>query len=133
MVITSQPNQESRELKRLFHQTKKTHPKLSYEDMPGGRIKLVLNTIDGYEPSGESPPFSINSAKNVTDNLISTTAAIQDLKYHVTPNNSVILLRRFMKAYNIDYVNDSYLEGIHITHDETTDVSQKHRLLLLKL
>ena len=133
MATTSQPNQESRELTRLFHQTKKTHHNLMDMDMTGGRVKLVLNTIAGYEPNHESPPFSINRAKNVTANLISATAAIQDPKYHVSPNNSVLWLRRLMKAQNINYANDSYLEGIHITRDEKTDVSQKHRLWFLKL
>ena len=38
-----------------------------------------------------------------------------------------------MKAYNIDYVKESYLEGIHFTEDETADVLLKKRLLFLKL
>ena len=42
-------------------------------------------------------------------------------------------LRRFMKAHNIDYVNDSYLEGIQFTQDETTAVFLKHLLWFLKL
>ena len=32
-----------------------------------------------------------------------------------------------MKAYNVDYVKDSYLEGIELIQDEVTDVSLKHR------
>ena len=38
-----------------------------------------------------------------------------------------------MKAHNVDYVKDSYLEGIQFTQNETTDVSLKHRLWILKL
>ena len=38
-----------------------------------------------------------------------------------------------MKAHNIDYGKDSYLEGLHFTKDETTDVPLKHRLRFLKL
>ena len=38
-----------------------------------------------------------------------------------------------MKAQNVDYVKDSYLEGIHFKQDETTDVLLKQRLLFLKL
>ena len=77
--------------------------------------------------------FCINDAKDVTASLISVTGAIQDPKYHVNHNKPVIWLRRFMKAHNVDYVKDSYLEGIHFTQDETTDVSLKHRLWFFKL
>ena len=38
-----------------------------------------------------------------------------------------------MKAHNVDYGKDSYLEGIHFMQDETSDVSLKNRLWLLKL
>ena len=37
-----------------------------------------------------------------------------------------------MKDHNVDYVKDSYLEGIRLTQDETTDVSLKHCLKFLK-
>ena len=89
-------------------------------------FKPVLITLAGYEPNHNSPPFSINNAKDVTANSISVTAAIQDPKFHVNPNKPVIWLRRFMKAHNLDYVKDSYLEIIRFTQDETTDVSLKH-------
>ena len=61
------------------------------------------------------------------------TAAIQDPKYSVNPSKPEVWLRRFMKIHNIDYVKDSYLEGIQFTQDETIDVSLKHGLWLLKL
>ena len=96
-------------------------------------VKSVLNTFAGYETSHESPPFSINDAKDVTANVISVTAAIQDPKYHVNPIKQVILLRRFTKAHNVDNVKDSYLEKIHFTQYETTDVLLKHHLWFLKL
>ena len=112
MATTSQPNQESQELKRSFHQTKNTPPILSYKDIADEGVKPVLNTLAGYEPDQVSSPFSIKDAKDVTANLVSVTAAIQDLKYHVNPNKLELWLRRFMKAHNIDYVKDSYLEGI---------------------
>ena len=38
-----------------------------------------------------------------------------------------------MKAHNVGYVKDSYLEGINFTQDVPTDVSLKHRLWILKL
>ena len=81
-------------------------------------VKPVLNTLAGYEPNHENPPFSTNDAKGVKANLTSVTAAIQDPKYNLNPNKPTIWLRRFMKAQNIDYVKDSSL---------------KHRLWLLKL
>ena len=133
MATTSQPSQESQELTRLFHQTKKALTILSYKDITDESVKLVLNTFAGYVPNHESPPFSINDAKDVTANLISITGAIQDLKYRVNPNKPVIWLRRFMNSHNIDYVKSSYLEGIHFTQDKTTDVSLNHRLWFLKL
>ena len=133
MATTSQPNQEFQELTRLFDQKKKTLPTLSYKSMTDDSVKPILNTFTRYEPYHESPPFSINDAKDVTANLISVTAAIQDPKYHVNPNKSVIWLRSLMKAHKVDYVTDSYLEGIHFTQDGTTDVSLKLRLWLLKL
>ena len=133
MATASQPNQESQELTRLFHQTKKTLHILSYRDMSDESVKPVLNAIVGYEPNHESPLFSINNAKDVTASLRSVTATIQENKYNVNPNKPVICLRIFMKAQNVDYVKNSYLEGIHLTKDETTDVSLKHRLWFLEL
>ena len=81
-------------------------------------VKPVWNMFAGYEPDQESPPFSINDEKDVTVNMISVTAAIQDPEYHVNPNKRVIWLRRFMKTHKVDYVKDSYLEGIHFTQDK---------------
>ena len=132
MATTSQSNEEAQELKRLFHQTKKTFPILSYKDMADESVKPVLNTLAGYEPYHESPPFSINDAKYVTANLISVSDTIQDSKYHVNLNKPVIWLQRFIKAHNVDYVNYLYLEGIHFTQYETTDASLKHCIWFLK-
>ena len=33
-----------------------------------------------------------------------------------------------MKAQNVDYVKESYQEGLQFTQDEAIDVSLKHRL-----
>ena len=102
MATTSQPNQGSQELTRLFHQINKMLPILNYKDMTDESFKHVLNTLAGYEPNHEIPPFCINDAKDVTANLISVTAAILDLNSRVNPNKPVIWLRRFMKAQNVD-------------------------------
>ena len=75
-------------------------------------VKPVLNTFAGYEPYYVSPLFSTNDARDVTGNSISVTAAIQDPKNHINPNKPVIRLRRLMKVHNVDYVKESYLEGI---------------------
>ena len=90
MATTSQPSQETQEMTRLFHKTKKTLPILSYNDMTDENVKFILNTFTGYEPHHDSPAFSFNYAKDVTANLISVTAAIYDPKYHVNPNKPVI-------------------------------------------
>ena len=90
MATTSQPNQESQELTRFVHQTKKTLPMLSYKDMTDESVKPVLNRFAGYEHNHESPPFSINDAKEVTGNLMGVTIAIQDPTHHVQPNKPVI-------------------------------------------
>ena len=70
IAITSQSNEETQELTRLFHRTKKTLPILSYNDLTDEIVKLVLNTFAGYELKYESSPFSINDAKDVTANLM---------------------------------------------------------------
>ena len=85
MVTTRQPNQESQELTRLCHQTKKTPSILSYKDMTDESVKPVLSMFAGYEPNYESPPFSINDAKDVTASLISVAAAIQDPICNMNP------------------------------------------------
>ena len=76
MLTTSQPNEEAHELIRSFHQTNTMLPILSYKDMTGESIKPVVSMLAGYEANHESPPFSINDAKDVTVNLICVTAAI---------------------------------------------------------
>ena len=86
-----------------------------------------------YEPNQENPPFSINDTKDVTANLINFSNAVQDPKYRDSPKKLVIWLRRFMMAHNVDYVKESYLEGIQFMQDEVTDVSLKHRLWFLRL
>ena len=88
-------------------------PILSYKDKTDESVKSVLNTFSGYEPNNKSPTFSINNAKDVTASLISVSAAIRDPKYFGDPNKPVIRLRRFMEEHNVDYVKDSYLEGIY--------------------
>ena len=79
------------------------------------------------------PSDSINDANGVAAILISVTAAIQDDKYHVSLNKPVLRLHGFMKAQKVDYVKDSYSEGINFTIDEATDISLTHRLWFLKL
>ena len=133
MKTTSKPNQESQEMTRLFHQTKLTLLILSHKDITDESVKSVLSSLVVYKPNHKSPPFSINYLNYVTVSLISVVAAIQDLRYHVNPNNPVMCLRIFMKTHNVDYVKDSYLEGIHSTQDEIADVSLKHRLWFHKL
>ena len=133
METASQPNRESQGMKNLFHETKKTLLILIYDEMTDESVKRVLNTLTECEHCHESPPFSIRDGKDVTASLISVTAGLQHPKYHVNPNKLVIWLRRFMKAHNIDYVKDSYPEGVHFTPEETTDVSLKHRLSFLGL
>ena len=80
-ATTSLPNEETQELTRLFHQTKKTLPILSYNGLTEENIKPMLDTFAGYEPSHESPSFSINDEKDVTTNLINVSAAFQNTKY----------------------------------------------------
>ena len=132
MATTSQPNQESRELTRLFHQIKNTLTILSYKDMTDESVKPELDKFTGYEANLESPPFSAYDANDASANLISVTAPIQDPKYHVNPCKLVIWLRRFIKAHSVDYSKESCLEDIHLTQQETTDLSLKHRLWFLK-
>ena len=90
MAITSQPNQETQELTRIFHQKKTTLLIRSNKDMTELSVKSVLSTFATYEPNHESPPFSINDTKDVMASFISVIAAIQDPKYHVNPNKPVI-------------------------------------------
>ena len=49
-------------------------------------VKLVSNAFAGFESNHEGHLFSINDARDVTANLISESAAIQDPKFHVSPN-----------------------------------------------
>ena len=90
MATINQPNRETQKYTRLFHHTKKTLLILSYKNMTDESVKLMLNTFAGYEPNHESPLFSINDARDVTANLISVTAAIQDPKYHLNSNKPAI-------------------------------------------
>ena len=104
MATKSQPNEETQELIRLLHQTKKTLPILSFNDLTDESVKPELNTFARYESNYESPKFSINDAKNVAANLINDSTAAQNPKYHDNPNKLVIWLRGFMKVHNVDYV-----------------------------
>ena len=70
MVTTSQSNEETQELIRLFHQSKKTLPMLSYNGLTDESVKPVLKTFIRYEPNHESSPFSIKDAKDVSANLM---------------------------------------------------------------
>ena len=82
----------------------------------------MLNALAGYESNHENLSFSINDGKDVTANLINVSNAVQDPKYHDNPNKPIIWLRRFLKDHNVDYVKNSYLEGILFMQDEVTDV-----------
>ena len=86
MATTSQPNQETLDLTRLFHQTKKTLPILSNKDMADESVKPVLHTFARSEPNHEIIPPSINDARDTTAKLISVTVTTQDPKYHVNSN-----------------------------------------------
>ena len=73
---TSQTNQETQELIRLFYQTKKKLPILIYKEMNDESVKPVLNMFAEIKTNHESPTFSINDAKDFTASLISVTAII---------------------------------------------------------
>ena len=94
----------------MSFQTKRTLSILSCKDLTYESVKPVLNTSAWYEPNLESPPFSINVAKEVTANLINLSKEVQNPKYHYNPNKPVIMLGTFMKAFNVDSVRDSSLE-----------------------
>ena len=81
MPTSSQPNEETQELKRLFHQTKRTFSRLNYNDLTDESVRSVLSTIAGYETNQENPPFSINDAKDLTASLINVSNLVQDPKY----------------------------------------------------
>ena len=70
MATISQSSEETQELIRLFHQTKKTLHILSYNDLTDENVNHVLNTFAEYELNHENPPFSINNARDLTANLI---------------------------------------------------------------
>ena len=70
MEITSKPNEGAQGLIRLFHQTKKTLPILSYNDLTNENVKTMLNAFARYEPNHENSLFSINYVKDVTVNLM---------------------------------------------------------------
>ena len=75
----------------------------------------------------------MNDAKDFTAGLMNVSTAVQNPKHQDNPKKQVIWLRIFIKAHYVDYVKDSYLEGMQFTQNETTDVSLKQRLWLLKL
>ena len=90
METTSRPNDETQELIRLLHQTKKKLPILSYDDLADGSIKLVLDTLVAYEPNHESPPLSIIDAKDFTASLINFSTTIVSPRYHEDSYKSVM-------------------------------------------
>ena len=90
MTNTSQPNEETQELTRLFYQIKERLPILCYKDMTDESVKPVLNTFAEYVPNHESTSFSMNDAKGATANLISVSVDIQYPKYRVSPNKPAI-------------------------------------------
>ena len=87
MLTTRQPNEESQELIRLFHQTKKTLRIPSHNELTDESTKPVLNKLARYEPNNERSPFSISDAMGVTAHLINVSTAVQSSKYHDTPAN----------------------------------------------
>ena len=89
MVTISQLKEEAQEIVRFLHQTKKTFPWSSYNALAYESVKHVVNILAEYEPSHDSTLFSINNAKEVTENLINVTATIQNPKYHESPNKLV--------------------------------------------
>ena len=81
-MITNHPKEETQESIRLFHLIKKTLPILSYNDSTDESVKPVLNTFAEYEPGHESPPLSINNAKNVRSSLINISTAAHNPTYY---------------------------------------------------
>ena len=107
MEATNKPKEETLELIRLFHQAKKTLPIMSCNYLTDESVKLVLNIFVRYEPNYESPPFSINDAKDVTAHLINVATVVQNPEYHENPSKQEMWLRRFMRVQKVDYVKDS--------------------------
>ena len=133
MAITGQPNEETQELIKLFHQNKRTLLILSYNELTDEGVIPVLNIFATCESSHERSLFSISDAKDVTASLISVSSAVQNPKQHENSKNSVLCLRRFMKTYNVDHAEDSYQEGLQFTQDEATDVSLKQGIRFLEV
>ena len=106
---------------------------MRYVDETDECIKPVLNTFAGYEPNYENPTFSIDDAKDVTANLINLVSIIEDPEYYKNVNKPIIWLRIFMKAHGVDYVGDSYKEGLQFTSNEATDDSFRQHLWFLEL
>ena len=92
MATDSLTHEQAQELKRLFHQTKKTLYILRYVDDTDECIKPVLNTFAGYDPNHGNPPFSIDDAKDVTANLINLVSIIEEPEYYKNANKPIIWL-----------------------------------------
>ena len=72
----------------------------------------VLNNIAFYEPNHKNPPFSVDDGKHVTTNMINLMRRIEDSEYCNNARKPIIWLRRIIKALGVEYVKDSYKEGI---------------------
>ena len=99
----SQPNEETQELVRLFHETKKTLPILSHTDLTEKSVNPVSNAFLRYETNHERLQLSINDVKDVTVSLFNASSAVQNPEYHESSNKPVKWLQRFMKAYKVDF------------------------------
>ena len=86
MTTTNQINEETQELIRSFHLTKKTLPILIHNELTAESGKPVLNTFARYASNHETPPFSFIDAKDVIASLIDLPANVHNPKYQKSPN-----------------------------------------------
>ena len=100
-----QPNKETQELMRLFYQSKKTAPVLSYKDLTDENIKLVLTTFAGMKQITKPlhTPSKIQRTSKQTKTMFLLQRGI--LNTATTPKTRN-MLRRFMKAHYVDYVQE---------------------------
>ena len=83
--------------------------------------------------SSINPPITINDAKDLTFDILNMNSLVLDIKYHVEIYKTIMNLCRCMLSHKVDYVRETFEEGLQMKNEEENSNTHLHHLWFIKM
>ena len=116
----------------LHQQIKRKYPILSADIEIDKNMILSLKAFTEHKPKEAIPQITINDVQETLSDMLNPDRLVKDRLLHVPSNKPTIYLRKFVHSHEIDYVRDSFKEGIQFAPEEFNSNLPMYKLWFMK-